>query len=109
MEEQHIDHVIWEQRNKGNFKLSIVARLKGPMVSNIQYIIRLKDPQDMTIDFLTTLDGFREMGELFQALHHFCKRPIYANERDMKKLKELLTPENIKNFAEFLKMSKSGK
>jgi hypothetical protein len=109
MSEHAIDHVIWQQHNRGSYELSIVARLTGPLVSNVQYILRLKNPDDTKIDYLTTLDGFRELGELFQALHHFCKRPIYANERDIGKLKELLSAENIKKFAEFLKLSKSEK
>jgi len=109
MEERDIDHVIWQQHNKGKYELSVVAKLKGPLISNVQYILRVKAPDDTTVDYLTTLDGFRELGELCQALHHFCKHPIYANEKDIGKLKELLTPENIKNFAEFLRLSKSEK
>jgi len=58
---------------------------------------------------MTTLDGFKEVGELFLALHYFCRLPIYANEKHAEKLKELLTPENIKKFAEVIKASQFGK
>ena len=109
MNEEIVDHKVWNQENRGNYELSIVARLKGPLVSNVQYILRLKDPEGDCIDYMTTLDGFKEVGELFQALHYFCKLPIYANEKHVTKLKELLTPENIKKFAEIIKSSKLGK
>ena len=100
-----VDHEIWQERNKGNYELSVIARLKGPSVSNVQYILRLKDRDDNTIDYMTTLDGFRVLGELFQALHHVCKLPIYANAKHVAKLRELLTPENIKKFADLIETS----
>jgi len=109
MEKEIVDHNVWSQRNKGNYEISIVARLKGPLVSNVQYTLRLKAPDDYTIDYMTTLDGFKELGELFQALHYFCKLPIYANAKHVDKLKELLTPENIKKFAEIIKTSRLEK
>jgi len=109
MSEEIVDHKVWYQRNKGNYELSIVARLKGPLVSNVQYIVRLKNPENDTIDYMTTLDGFKELGELFLALHYFCKLPIYANEKHVEKLKELLNPENIKKFAEVIQASRLGR
>jgi len=109
MSEKIVDHAVWHQRNKGNYELSIVARLKGPLVSNVQYMIRLKNPEDETIDYMTTLEGFKELGELLLALHDFCKLPIYANERHVDKLKGLLTADNIKKLAEIIKTSRLGK
>jgi len=109
MNESIVDHEVLCQRNRGNYELSIVARLKGPLVSNVQYMVRLKDPENYTIDYMTTLDGFKELGELFLALHDFCKLPIYANEKHVDKLKELLTAENIKKFAEIIKTSRLGR
>lgn len=103
MTREIVDHKVWYETNKGKYELSIIARLKGPSVSNVQYILRLKDPRDNTIDYMTTLDGFKELGELFQALHHVCKLPIFANAKHVDELKELLTPENIKKFAGFIK------
>jgi len=106
MNQKTVDHEIWGQENKGQYKLSIIARLKGPLVSNVQYILRLEEPEGYSIDFMTTLDGFKELGELFQALHYFCRLPIYANETHAERLKNLLTSENIKNFAEIIKSSR---
>jgi len=104
-----VDHAVWCHRNKGDYELSVVARLKGPLVSNVQYIVRLKNPDNLVIDYMVTLEGFKELGELFRALHDFCKLPIYANEKDVEKLKGLLTTENIKKFAEIIETSKLGK
>lgn len=109
MTKEIVDHVVWCERNRGNYEISIVARLKGPLVSNVQYMLRLKQSDGYTIDYMTTLDGFKELGELFNALHYFCKLPIYANERHVDKLRELLTPENIKKFGEIIETSKLGK
>ena len=109
MDAEIVDHTVWNQVNKGNYGLSIVARLKGPLVSNVQYILRLQRPEGDWIDYMTTLEGFKEVGELFLALHYFCKLPIYANEKHVEKLRELLTPENIKKFAEIIKTSQLGK
>ena len=109
MTQEIVDHEIWRERNKGNYELSVIARLKGPSVSNVQYIMRLKDRDDNTIDYMTTLDGFKALGELFQALHHVCKLRIYANAKHVDKLRELLTPENIKKFADLIETSKLEK
>jgi len=109
MNEEIVDYIVWCQQNRGNYELSIVARLKGPLISNVQYMIRLKNPENDTIDYMTTLDGFKELGELFLALHYFCKLPLYANETHVDKLKILLTPENIKKFAEIIQASRLGR
>jgi hypothetical protein len=109
MHKEIVDHAVWCEENKGNFELSIIARLKGPSVSNVQYMIRLRSPEYETIDYMTTLEGFKEIGELLLALHDFCKLPIYANEKHVEKLRELLTPENIKKFAEIIRSSRLEK
>jgi hypothetical protein len=98
LDEEIIDHEIWNGTNRGPYRLSIIARLKGPWVHTVQYIIRLKHPGKGGLDFMLTLDGFKELGELFIALHDFCKEPIFVNEKNIDKLKELLTTENIKNY-----------
>ena len=104
-----VDHAVWCHRNKGNYELSVVARLKGPLVSNVQYIVRLRNPENSLIDYMVTLEGFKELGKLFLALHDFCKLPIYADEKDVERLKDLLTTDNIKKFAGIIETSKLGK
>lgn len=97
-----VDHTVWSHPNSGNYELSVVARLQGPHVSNVQYLVRLRDPNNSEIDYMANLNGFKELGELFLALHNFCKLPIYADQKDVEKLKKLLTVENIKKFSEII-------
>jgi hypothetical protein len=108
LDEEIVDHEVWSEHNRSNFEISVIARLKGPRVSNVQYMVRLKNPQQDAMSYMVTLEGFRKLGELFLALHDFCKDPIFVNERNVEKLKKLLTMENIKNFAELSKL-RSGK
>jgi hypothetical protein len=98
LDEKIVDHVIWKEENRGNYKISIVARLKGPNVSNVQYMVRLKNPDDEAIDYMLSLDGFKKLGKLSIALSKFCKDPIFANEKQVKTLEKLLTVENILNY-----------
>ena len=109
MNQNIVDHEVWGQQNRGDYRISLVARLKGPLVSNVQFIVRLEEPEGYSIDYMTTLKGFKELGELFLALHDFCKLPIYANEKHVDRLKELLTAENIKNLAGIISTSRLGK
>jgi hypothetical protein len=104
--EEVIDHEIWSEKNRGQFKISIIARLKGPWVFNVRYMVRLEHPKKETLDIMLSLDGFKELGELFIALHDFCKESIPVNETNIKKLKELLTSENIKNYVKFQRLKK---
>jgi len=98
--EEIIDHVIWNEKNLGRYEISIVARLKGPNVYNVLYMVRLEHPEKDPFDFMLTLDGFKELGELFIALHDFCKEPILVNETNVDELKRLLTSDNIKRYAQ---------
>lgn len=94
------ENVLLQETNKGGYTLSIVARFEGP----IQYIIRVSTPQGEGVDYMSTLEGFKSIGELLTALHYFAKAKIYP--KDTAKLREVLTAENIKNFAEVLKAAK---
>jgi hypothetical protein len=78
-------------------------------VSNIQFMVRLRHPDGNVIDYTATLDGFKQLGELFLALHNVCKHPMYADGQDIAKLKTLLTSENIKNLSGFLETLKLQK
>jgi hypothetical protein len=102
MIEEFVDHVIWNEENIANYELSVVARLKGPGVSNIQYMVRLKEPKKDPVNYMLTLEGFKELGKLLIALHDFCKGPLCTNETNVETLKALLTKDNIKNYARAL-------
>ena len=59
-------------QDRAGYKLSVVARLKGPGVTNVQYKVRMENPRGDRIDYMLTLDGFKELGQLLVALHDFC-------------------------------------
>jgi len=96
------ENVLLKETNKGGYTLSIIARFEEPFP--VQYIIRLSTPDGNEVDFMSTLEGFKNIGELLSALHYFAKAKIYP--KDTARLKEVLTAENIKNFAEVLKAAK---
>lgn len=108
MDEQIVDHTIWCERNKCGYELSIIARLKAPHLSNVLYMVQLNNPHNDPTSYALTLEGFKKLGELFLALHDFCKDPIFVKEKSLENLKTLLTAENIKNYAEISKL-KRGK
>ena len=73
MEEEIIDHVIWKEENRGDYKISIVARLKAPNLINVKYMVRLENPEGEVIDYMLSLKGFKKLGRLCLALNKFCK------------------------------------
>jgi hypothetical protein len=109
MSEGYVDHTVWTHTNNGGYQLSIIARLKGPLVSNITFMVRLRHPEGNIIDYTSTLDGFKQLGELFLALHNVCQHRMYATEQNIARLKTLLTTENIKNLSGFLETLKFQK
>jgi hypothetical protein len=57
------------------------------------------------LDYVLTLDGFKELGELLEALHDLCKDPIFTEEaQSVEKLKERLTAENITTWAKLTQL-----
>jgi len=96
------ENVLLKETNKGSYSLAIVARFEEPFP--VQYLIRVSTPEGDKVDFLSTLEGFKNIGELLTALHYFAKTKLYPKDRN--RLKEVLTAENIKNFAEVLKAAK---
>jgi hypothetical protein len=60
----------------------------------------MASPKGDPVDYMLTLEGFKELGELLIALHDFCKDPIFTREvQSIERLKECLTAENITNWA----------
>jgi len=96
------ENVLLKETNKGGYSLSIIAKFEDPFP--VQYSIRVSPPKGAEIDFISTLEGFKNIGELLTALHYFAKTKLYP--KDKKRLKEVLTAESIKSFAEVLKAAK---
>ena len=98
------ENVLLHEKNQGGYKLAIIAKFQEPFP--VSYIIRITTPQGVQADFISTLEGFKNIGELLTALHYFAQTKLYP--KDTEKLKEVLTADNIKNFAEVLKSAKFG-
>jgi len=96
------ENVLLQDANKGGYRLSIIARFEEPFP--VQYVIRVSSPEGIEVDYMSTLEGFKKIGELLTALHYFAKTKLYP--QDPIRLREVLTAENIKNFAEVLKAAK---
>jgi hypothetical protein len=96
------ENVLLCERNKGNFSLELIARFfeDRPVV----YIIRITKPDGDSADYVSSLEGFKNVGELLVALHSFAEEKLYPT--DTEELRKVLTAENIKSFA---KLKKSGK
>jgi hypothetical protein len=72
-----INHVIWEEENLGRYKISIIARINDPNYHNVAYMIRLENPELQSIDFMLSLQGFKELGELCVALSNMSPLNFY--------------------------------
>jgi hypothetical protein len=95
---------IWENElateiNSGGFQLSIVAASAG--VGLVKYIIRIEKPNWDRVDYVGSLEGFKELGELLLDLNSFAKEKLDIADR--RKLRELLTAENIKEYTKLKK------
>jgi len=99
------ENILLQETNKGGYTLAILARFEDPYP--VQYIIRLSEPDGTEVDYMSTLEGFKNIGELLIALHYFAKTKRYP--KNIARLKEVLTAETIKNFAEVLKATKSSR
>jgi hypothetical protein len=96
------ENVLLEDTNKGGYKLAIMAKFEEPFP--VQYVIRVSKPDGTGVDYMSTLEGFKNIGELLTALHYFAQTKLYP--QDPNRLREVLTAENIKNFAEVLKAAR---
>lgn len=96
------ENELLRETNDGGYSLKIIAKFQEPFP--VSYIIRVTPPKGAQVDFVSTLDGFKNIGELLMALHHFAGTKLYPTNTG--KLKEVLTADFIKSFAE---LQKSGK
>lgn len=102
MGKQVDENILLKEANKGGYTLAIVARFEDPFP--VQYRIRVSTPEGTEVDYVSTIEGFKSIGELLTALHYFAKTKLYP--RNTNKLREVLTAEKIKSFAEVLKSAK---
>lgn len=98
------ENILLHEENKGGYSLEIVAKFEEPFP--VSYIIRVTTPQGVRVDYISTLKGFKNIGELLVALHYFAETKFYP--KNAERLREVLTADTIKNFAEVLKSAKFG-
>ena len=96
------ENVLLCEKNRGNFSLELVARFVEN--SLVKYIIRITTPEGIIADYVSSLEGFKKVGELLIALHSFAEEKLYPTNTE--ELREVLTAESIKSYA---KLKKSGK
>lgn len=96
------ENILLQESNKGGYTLAIIARFEKRYP--VQYIIRVSTPKGTEVDYVSTLEGFKNIGELLTALHYFAQTKLYP--KNIVELKEVLTAEKIKSFAEVLKAAK---
>lgn len=96
------ENILLKETNKGGYTLAVIARFEEPFP--VQYIIRLSPREGDPVDYMSTLEGFKSIGELLTALHYFAQTKLYPT--DPNRLKEVLTAEKIKSFAEVLKSAR---
>lgn len=102
MSTQRSENILLQETNKGGYRLEVIAKFEDPYP--VAYVIRVSTPEGTKVDYISTLDGFKNIGELLTALHYFAQTKLYP--KDTAKLKEVLTAESIKSFAEVLKAAK---
>lgn len=96
----------WENRlvteiNSGGFQLSVVAANAG--VGSVKYIIRIEKPNWDRVDYVSNLDELKRLGELFLNLYSFAKDKEHLDEN---KLRETLTADSIREYANLKKVVK---
>jgi len=96
------ENVLLHEENKGGYSLAIIAKFEEPFP--VSYVIRVTTPQGVKVDYISTLEGFKNIGELLMALHYFAETKLYP--KNTEKLREVLTADTIKNFAEVLESAK---
>jgi hypothetical protein len=94
----------WENQlateiNSGGFQLSIVAAFADS--GSVKYIIRIEKPNWDTVDYVSSLEGIKKLGEVLLDLHSFATEKIPVN--DTGNLRELLSAKNITEYVKFKK------
>lgn len=68
------ENVLLQETNKGDYRLEIVAKFEDR--KPIKYITRITTPDEVKADQVSTLDGFKNFGELLIALHYFAETTL---------------------------------
>ncbi len=88
----------WENQlateiNSGSFEFSIVAANVG--VGSIRYIIRIEKPNGDRIDYESSPEELKKLGELLLEIYRLEKD---NEQRGKNELRGILTAENLRDF-----------
>jgi len=103
--------VLFDETNKGGYKIQVIAQLMGPDVGNVRYLLRVSEPPQEdggSIDYICTVDGFRKIGKLCTALATVVKSPLFATEKNIQKIRKFLTADKLETVADYLKAIGKG-
>ena len=95
------ENVLLTSKNKNGYTISLIARFGKRLP--VSYIIRVTNPDGNKTDYTCTLTNLKQFCTSLKALQSFSETELYSN--DIQELKELLTAQNIKDFASLLKLN----
>ena len=94
--------VLLKEQNRFGYSFAVLATFEEKLP--VQYIIRINSPNGHSEDYVCNLECLTNIGELLTTLKCFAETELYPE--DSKKLKNILTAENLKNFEIILKSNK---
>jgi len=96
------ENVLLKRTNEEHCNLSLIAKFEDTLP--VSYVIRVTDPNGRIADYVCGLKCFNVLNELFSTLQYFTEIELYPD--DATQLKDVLTAETLKTFAEILKSTK---
>jgi hypothetical protein len=92
------ENILLEKTNGRGYRISFLAKFQESLF--VCYIVRVVGPKGHKVDYTCGLKSLRDIGELLTSLCFFAETEFYQDEA---KLKNVLTAENLKSFADNLK------
>ena len=96
------ENVLLEETNGRGYSISFLAKFQESIF--VCYIVRVIAPNGRKVDYTCGLKCLKKIGELLTTLCYFAETELYLEDEE--KLKNILTAENLKNFADILKSTK---
>jgi len=96
------ENVLLKETNKEGYSIAFQAKFEEPLP--VRYSIRVTATNARKADYTCKLKCFNTITKLLTALQYFAETELYP--KDTKKLKNVLTAENINIFADILKSTR---
>jgi hypothetical protein len=94
--------VLLKEQNMSGYSFAVLATFEEKLP--VHYIIRINSPNGHKEDYVCNLECLTNIGELLTTLKCFAETDLYPE--DSKKLRDILTAENLKSFEKVLKSNK---